>query len=127
MKLKQVIDIAASLSILGEIDDLFCAYPVAKNINKVREHAERFSHEKKNIIDQFVIKDEGSYKLTEDGRSFDFGANLMDFEDAIEELKNEDVEIEFETFSFEDIKDSKGEKVNVSANLISNLIDTVIK
>lgn len=127
MKLKQIVNIAESLDILGQIDDLFCAYPVAKNIAKVREHVELFSHEKKEIIDKFVLRDEGSYRLTEDGKSFDFGAKLMDFEKAIEELRDKEIDIEFETFSFEDIKDGKGEEIKVSANLLANLIDVIIK
>lgn len=127
MKLGKVIEVAESLSYLGQLEDLFCAYPVAKNIVKVKEHVARFSHDKRGIIDKHVLKNDGIYQLTEDKTSFEFGKNTMEFEEEVKALQDEEVTIEFETIEFEDLKNSKGEKINLPANVIASLIDVIIK
>jgi len=128
MKIRSIIDISESLNYLGQLDDLLCAYPIAKNINKVKEHVEKFSHDKKSKIDEHVMKGEnGAYKLTEDKTSFEFGKNLVTFEKEVEALKDVEVEIEFETFGMDELKNGKGEKVNPPAVVLANLIDVIIK
>jgi len=111
---------------LSRIDGLYCSYEIAQNINKIKDHVEKYESDKKKLVDKYVEKDEkGIYKQI--GDRYDFGSNVRKFEDKAIKMIQQEVEVDFVEISIEDIKDSKGERINPPAIVLASIDGVIIK
>lgn len=126
---QKVAEINEALKFLANIDGLYCSYEIAKNLNLVKDTVEKLESDRKKLIDTHVLKDkDGVYKTKgENNELNDFSDKEKEFLKKANEMLAEDIEIKFVEITREDIKDSKGERINPPAVVLMHLDGTIIK
>jgi len=125
---KEVYEMNHSFIYLGNINDLFCSYEIAENIETIKPHIEKFNNDKKKLIDKYVLKNkDGSYKTTgENGDQNDFGENFEQLEKEAIKMASREIEIDICTIKKEELKDGKGVAINPPANILLPLLNKFI-
>jgi len=122
----QMLDVSASLDYLGQKENLLCAYQVAKNITKFKKLVDKYKNDKKQLIGKYVQRDEdGSYKLTEDGMDYYFGSNTIKFNEAVDNLRSEEIEVKIHCILKADLL-IEGKAIIPPANILAVLDEVIL-
>jgi len=122
---QKVIEISSALEKLCLIEDLFCSYQVAKNMNLVSPFVDEFKQDKKVLIDTYVNKNEdGSYLIKED--KYQFGDKKEEFDGEVKKTIDKEVDIDFVQISITDFKNNEGKKINPPAIVFAVLDEVII-
>lgn len=119
---KQLLEINASLKYLST-QETEAWYQVGRNLKKVEPMVEALNDARQNIIEKLVKKDkDGNWLYTDEAKTaWDLGENQKKADELWEETQKEEVAVEFHTFSYDVLKNTK-----LNAQAITPLIDTVI-
>lgn len=118
----ELLEIQGALSYLTK-KETEAWYQIGRNLKKIAKPLEDINDAKKLLFDKYAIKDDnGNIKFKDENRmEVDFGENKDDADKLWQEIKDEEVEVEFYKFN-KSILD--GEKLNSSAML--PLLDVII-
>lgn len=123
---EEIVNVSTALDYLSNKDGLFISNQVFKNMKLVKEIVADFNQDKKELIDAYVSKNEdGSYIVKEDG-NYEFKDKNEAFATEVKNMIGVEHEMEFVTFKLDDIKNDKGEKVNIPAAYLMALDEKVI-
>lgn len=122
IKQKDLLNVNASLVYLSN-EGTSAWYQVAKNIRIIKKHIMEYEESHKSIMDKLADKNkDGTVKINDKGQ-VSFGKNLDKANDMYISLMEEDVDVNFYTFSFDKIGDSKLESLKIEPLLDVIIVD----
>ena len=127
--IEKIVKINEALSHLAIIDELYCSYEIAKNLNLIKDTVDKLNNDRKKLIDLYILKDKnGVYKTKGKNNELnDFGDNEIKFTEKVMEMLEVEIDIEFIEIAREDIKGSNGKRVNPPAIVLMPLDEIIIK
>lgn len=122
IKQKDLLNVNASLVYLSN-EGTSAWYQVAKNIRIIKKHIMEYEESHKSIMDKLADKNkDGTVKVNDKGQ-VSFGKNLDKANDMYIALMEEDVDVNFYTFSFDKIGDNKLESLKIEPLLDVIIVD----
>ena len=122
IKQKDLLNVNASLVYLSN-EETSAWYQVAKNIRIIKKHIMEYEESHKSIMDKLADKNkDGTIKVNDKGQ-VSFGKNLDKANDMYISLMEEDVDVNFYTFSFGKLGDSKLESLKIEPLLDVIIVD----
>lgn len=122
IKQKDLLNVNASLVYLSN-EETSAWYQVAKNIRIIKKHIMEYEESHKSIMDKLADKNkDGTIKVNDKGQ-VSFGKNLDKANDMYISLMEEDVDVNFHTFSFGKLGDSKLESLKIEPLLDVIIVD----
>ncbi len=80
------------------------SYAIAKNVSKIESELRIYNSERKKLIDKYCIKDEdGNNVIDENGQFVIADENMNDWNDAINELLDIEMDIDIHKFNINDL------------------------
>ncbi|WP_286312047.1 DUF1617 family protein [Romboutsia ilealis] len=100
------------------------SYAIAKNISKIESELKIYNTERQKLIDKYCVKDEeGNNVIDENNQLIIADENMTDWNNAINELLDIEVEIDIHKFNINDLMYSNVEFTPSELMLIDYMIE----
>ena len=100
------------------------SYAIAKNISKIENELKIYNIERQKLIDKYCVKDEeGNNVIDENNQLIIADENMTDWNNAINELLDIEVEIDIHKFNINDLMQSNAEFTPSELMLIEYMIE----
>lgn len=100
------------------------SYAIAKNISKIENELKIYNIERQKLIDKYCVKDEeGNNVIDENNQLIIADENMTDWNNAINELLDIEVEIDIHKFNINDLMHSNAEFTPSELMLIEYMIE----
>lgn len=80
------------------------SYAIAKNVSKIESELRIYNSERQKLIDKYCIKDEDGNNIIDESNQFTIAdENMNDWNDAINELLDIEIDIDIHKFNINDL------------------------
>ena len=122
--LKEINKVITSIGILMTLITIIIAILIAKNISKIENELKIYNIERQKLIDKYCVKDEeGNNVIDENNQLIIADENMTDWNNAINELLDIEVEIDIHKFNINDLMYSNVEFTPSELMIIEYMIE----